>query len=156
MPSQKCCLLPTFPFVSFSEPGWWYSCDRESERLLLIPMVLLQANPSLSQSNANRHADIKRPTELMLAIACTCPLHHPQMPSIIYRLVFGWHVPWLAPKWLFFRRPCLCGLIMRRCGLCGSMMRRRHHLQVHNVAQEERLEESVSGNARTHWKASAL
>ena len=28
--------------------------DRESERLL-IPMVLLQANPSSSQSNANRH-----------------------------------------------------------------------------------------------------
>jgi hypothetical protein len=34
--------------------------------------------------------------------------------------------------------------------LCGMIMRERHHLRVHNVAQEERLEEHVGGNARMH------
>jgi hypothetical protein len=43
-----------FPLVSWSESGGSYSCDGESKRLL-IPMALLQANPSLSQSNANEH-----------------------------------------------------------------------------------------------------
>jgi hypothetical protein len=41
----------SFPAASKSEPGWWYSFDRESERLLNC-MLLLQANPSSSQSNA--------------------------------------------------------------------------------------------------------
>jgi hypothetical protein len=40
------------------ESGWWYSKHRECERLL-ISMVLLQANPSSSQSNANRHDNNK-------------------------------------------------------------------------------------------------
>jgi hypothetical protein len=64
-------LLVSFPFVSWSESEWWYSCDRESERLL-IPMVLLQANPSSAQSNSNRHAD-KEPSMVQDQIhACHC------------------------------------------------------------------------------------
>jgi hypothetical protein len=65
----------TWQFASFfpiRESGWWYSFDCDNERLL-VSMLLLQANPSLSQSNANRHADIKRPIES--TIFGRLPLH---------------------------------------------------------------------------------
>jgi hypothetical protein len=49
----------------------YVSCDRESERLL-IPMVLLQANPSSSQLNAKKHADNEPWTEQDTIHACHC------------------------------------------------------------------------------------
>jgi hypothetical protein len=53
-------LLSSFLFMNH-ESRWWYPCDRDSERLL-ISMLLLQANPSLSQSNGNRHSTWRQQT----------------------------------------------------------------------------------------------
>jgi hypothetical protein len=48
-----------------------YSCDRESERFHFAT-VLLHENPTLSQSNANRHSNNKRSTKQDQIPACHC------------------------------------------------------------------------------------
>jgi hypothetical protein len=121
MLSKKWCLIPSFPFMSWSESRWWYSCDRESERLL-VPMVLLQANPSLSQSNANWHADNKPSTEQDRIHGCHCmsvPFATQNTQYVVCGLAHATHAPVASDKMALFTeamwRHCLCGWIMQRC-----------------------------------------
>jgi hypothetical protein len=71
MLSKKCFLLPCFPFMSWSESGWWYLWDRESE-WFHFATVLLHENPSSSQLHENRHSDNQPSTEQDRIHACHC------------------------------------------------------------------------------------
>jgi hypothetical protein len=133
---KKCCLLPSFPFVRWSESGWWYSCDCDNERLL-IPMLLLQANPSLSQSNANWHAENEPLTEQDQIHACHCMSLPTASQNTQYYLQAGYG---LACAMASARRNgsfcggvcrdiVFCGSILPRRVFCGSIMRRRCLLQ---------------------------
>jgi hypothetical protein len=111
--------------------GWWYSCNRESERFHFAT-VLLHENPSSSQLNANRHANKKRSTEQDQIHACHCmSLPSAPPPNTQYYLQAGYGVACAvasAEMALFaeaLRRRCLCGTIIWRRRLCRSIMRRR-------------------------------
>jgi hypothetical protein len=126
MLSKKCCLFPSFPFVSWSESGWWYSCDRESERFHFAT-VTLHENPSSSQLNANRHDDKKWLTEQDQVHACPCLSLSIASQKTQYYLQTGYGLAYAvasAEMALLWGR-CLCRSILLRNVFCGSILLRR-------------------------------